>query len=86
MVADAGEAIPRSAQDAYTVQAKMEGHQANAARRLQYEQQHVLHRLAQLLVEAKAYGIEPGRDIARIEAGVAALERRVAKARHQRAS
>jgi hypothetical protein len=84
VVADAGEAIPRSAQDAYTVQAKMEGQQANAARRLQYEQRHVLTRLAHALSEADRLGIDPARAVARIEAGVAKLERDVGRAGQQR--
>jgi hypothetical protein len=84
VVSDAGEAVPRGIQDAFTEQAKLEGHQANVARRLQYEQRHVLTRLAHLLAEADRLGIDPGRDVARIEAGVAKLERTVTRAGQQR--
>lgn len=84
VVADAGEAVPRSVQDGFTERAKLEGHQANVARRLSFEQQHIVRRLATHLLEAERLGISPGRAQARVEAAVAKLERDVSRAKQQR--
>lgn len=84
VVADAGEAVPRAVQDKLTADAKMHGCQEHAARRRRYEQQAVVLRLAHQLERAEALGIHPGRDLARLDAAVAKLERTNDRAQQQR--
>jgi hypothetical protein len=68
----------------FSDEARMLGEQARVARRREYEHEPVVQRLESLIIEAERLGIDPAREMARLEAGLAKLERRISLARQQR--
>lgn len=77
------EAVPADYQDRITEEARMLGHQENIRRQMAWEQRDFLERLEDEILEAERLGLNPGRDMARLEAGLAKMQRRNALARQQ---
>jgi hypothetical protein len=78
------EVVDKETLDRFAAEARMIGHQANVQRRLEYEAVPFLDRIEADIQEAEGLGLDVSRDIARLQAGAAALNRRVKRAKHQR--
>lgn len=78
------EAVDAETLAAFGEESRLLGPQANALRRIEYLANPFLDRLETAIMEAERLGLDAARDMARLEAGLAKLERRNALARQQR--
>jgi hypothetical protein len=78
------EAVDEETEQRFADEARMHGRQAMVARRLDYEAVPLVDRVRSLIGEAERLGLDPSRDIARLEAGAAQLERRIRRAKQER--
>lgn len=82
--ADELAAVPEEWEAAFGLHAEQSNVLRNAELRRQWEEESIVTRLEAEIMEAERLGIDPGREMARLEAGISALKRRNAIAKQQR--
>lgn len=78
------EAVDAVTASRFADESRMASAQANAARRLEHERLPILERLESQIMEAERLGLDASRDMARLESGLAKLERRIRLAKQQK--